>query len=222
MLNCCKICHSKVISLVDKKKELTYYRCTLCGFICLDDRSIVSHIIEKKHYEKHNNTFECTGYVKMFETFFKDSIEAYAHNIKTILDFGCGEEAVFSKLLEEKGFDVDIYDFYFHPKKIYKNKQYDLITSTEVFEHLKEPQSILTELTASLNTDGYLILMTKFPPNDDEDFLDWWYRRDITHISFFTPKSFEIMANKIGLRVLNIIDDNIVVFQKLKNESYKD
>jgi len=210
----CKICHSLVSRIMDKKKELTYYRCSACGFVYLDDTSIVSSFVEKKHYEKHNNSFECTGYVAMFEKFFQESIEAYVKDIKTILDFGCGEEAVFSQLLKKKGFEVDIYDLYFHPEKIYKTKKYDLITSTEVFEHLKEPQPILKELASSLHSKGYLILMTKFPPKDDKEFLDWWYRRDITHISFFTPQSFEIMGEEVGLKVLKIINDNIVVFQK--------
>jgi predicted TPR repeat methyltransferase/rubredoxin len=200
--------------MVDEKIEQTYYRCSSCGFIYLDDTSIVSTIVEKKHYEKHNNSFECAGYVAMFEKFFQDTIQLYAKEIKTILDFGCGEEAVFSQILKKKGFEVDVYDLYFHPEKIYKSKKYDLITSTEVFEHLKEPQSVLQELTSSLNSKGYLILMTKFPPKDDKEFLDWWYRRDITHISFFTPKSFEIMGNEVGLNVLKTLDDNIVVFQK--------
>lgn len=211
---CCKICQSAVTSMVDKKKELTYYRCSFCGFVYLDDASVVNQFVEQKHYEKHNNSFECTGYVQMFETFFKDAIEVYAHKIKTILDFGCGEEAVFAQLLKEKGFDVDVYDLYFHSKKIYLNKKYDLITSTEVFEHLKNPQAVLEELTASLNVNGYLVLMTKFPPQEDSVFLAWWYRRDITHISFFTPKSFEIMAKKCGLKLCKTINNNIAVFQK--------
>jgi 2-polyprenyl-3-methyl-5-hydroxy-6-metoxy-1,4-benzoquinol methylase len=89
-----------------------------------------------------------------------------------------------------------------------------LITSTEVFEHLKEPKAVLKTLVNSLNDKGYIILMTQFPPSDDEEFLKWWYRRDITHISFFTPKSFQIMAEELGLKVLKIMDKNIVVFQK--------
>jgi len=69
-------------------------------------------------------------------------------------------------------------------------------------------------LVEHINPNGYLALMTKFPPKDNQAFLNWWYRRDPTHISFFTPKSFEIMAEKVGLKVLKIVNENIVVFQK--------
>lgn len=110
---------------------------------------------------------------------------------------------------------VDQYDLYFFPEKVYQNKKYDLITSTEVFEHLQKPIEILETLVKHINDNGYIILMTKFPPDDDKTFLDWWYRRDVTHISFFTPKSFEIMAEKVGLKVLKTINENIVVFQKI-------
>ena len=210
----CKICQSSVSSMVDEKKKLTYYRCVECGFISLDDRDMVDKVVEKKHYEKHNNTLKCTGYVEMFEKFIDEALSPYVDNIKIVLDFGCGEGDVLGHILKEKGLEVDSYDIYFYPKKIYENKQYDLITSTEVFEHLQDPQKILKTLVNLLNTDGYIILMTKFPPKDDKVFLAWWYRRDITHISFFTPQSFEIMAETLGLKVLKTINDNIVVFQK--------
>jgi hypothetical protein len=198
----------------DEKKGLFYHRCEVCGFIHLDDTLIIDNESEKKHYEKHNNSFECTGYVKMFDSFIEEAVEPYILNIKTVLDFGSGHTPVLAELLRRKKLEVDHYDLYFFPEKIYEIKKYDLITSTEVFEHLKEPKVILKTLLQSLNKEGYIILMTQFPPVEDEAFLNWWYRRDVTHISFFTPQSFEIMGEEMGLKVLKIINKNIVVFQK--------
>ena len=213
----CKVCQENTSSMKDVKKELVYYRCISCGFVSLDDACMVDNTTERKHYEKHNNTLECTGYVQMFEEFINISVLEYKESIQTVLDFGCGEEAVLAHLLEEKGFEVDVYDIYFHSKKVYEHKQYDLIISTEVFEHLQEPKVVLKTLVHSLNSNGYIILMTKFPPKDDKEFLAWWYRRDITHISFFTPKSLEVMGNEVGLRVLKTINENVVIFQKIDN-----
>ena len=210
----CKICQAKTQTLKDEKKELFYYRCSNCGFLYLDDKAIINREHEKKHYEKHNNSFECTGYVKMFDTFIEEAITPYLNHLKTALDFGCGKGPVLAELLRQKGLDVDQYDLYFYPEKVYENKKYDLITSTEVFEHLKEPIAILKVLVNALNSNGYIILMTQFPPKEDENFLKWWYRRDITHIGFFTPKSFEIMAEKVGLKVIKTMNENIVIFQK--------
>jgi len=210
----CKICQSSTYSIEDPKKPLRYYRCQGCGFIALDASCVVDADTEKKHYEKHNNGFDSKGYVAMFETFIQVAIAPYEASIQTVLEFGCGHGPVLPTLLAKRGMEVDKYDLYFYPKKVYKDKQYDLIVSTEVFEHLQDPLEILSLLSQHTVTNGYIILMTKFPPADDDAFLAWWYRRDITHISFFTPKSFEIMAMKLGLKVLKFIDDNIVIFQK--------
>lgn len=210
----CKICQADTKVMTDVKKNLSYYRCGSCGFVYLDDEAVIDSQSEKRHYELHNNSFECTGYVEMFEKFIAKAVTPYAKDVQTALEFGCGSGPVLAELLRQQGLEVDQYDLYFYPEKVYEGKAYDLITSTEVFEHLKEPIKILTMLTQHLAKDGYLILMTKFPPVDDKVFLNWWYRRDVTHISFFTPKSFEVMAKKVGLRVVTTIDENIVVFQK--------
>ena len=211
----CKICNNTVSPIEDKKKSLCYYRCSSCGFISLDDAQRVDRKREKKQYDQHNNSLENEGYVAMFEEFIDLSIAPYIKNIQTALDFGSGPTPVFSELLKRRGLEVDIYDLFYAPKKVYETKSYDLITSTEVFEHLSKPLEILELLTKHLNHQGYIVLMTKFPPKDDEAFLNWWYRRDPTHISFFSPKSFEVMAEKVGLKLLKTINSNIAVFQKL-------
>jgi len=210
----CKVCDSQTDEMRDEKKSLSYYRCKSCGFIYLDDAEIIDTQSEKKHYEQHNNSFESLGYVKMFESFIEVAISPYEKEIKTALEFGCGTGAVLAELLRRRGMKVDKYDIYFYPNRVYEGKRYDLITSTEVFEHLQKPLEILELLSEHLEEGGYITLMTKFPPSSDKEFLDWWYRRDVTHISFFTPKSFEIMAQKIGLKMVKTIDKNIVIFQK--------
>jgi SAM-dependent methyltransferase len=213
-MHLCKLCLTPTITISDTKKSLIYYRCRTCGFIYLDDTLMVDKVREKAQYNQHNNSLENEGYVQMFESFIETAIMPFHQNIQDVLDFGSGPTPVFSILLEKRGFEVDIYDLYYAPKKVYVDKQYDLITSTEVFEHLSKPLEVLSLLVKHLNPNGYIVLMTKFPPQEDEVFLNWWYRRDPTHISFFTPKSFEVMAKQTGLKVLQTIDDNVVIFQK--------
>lgn len=213
-MHICKICKSQTKKVKDTKKSIIYHRCLSCGFISIDKLNIVDKIEEKKHYEKHENSFGNNGYVTMFQNFIDIAILPFSKKIKTALDFGCGFAPVLASLLENEKMIVDRYDYYFDNNEEYKNKKYDLITSTEVFEHLQNPIEILKILVNSTNKDGYIVLMTKFPPFCDEEFLKWWYRRDITHISFFTPKSFEILAVLTGLKFIKTINDNIVVFKK--------
>ena len=210
----CKLCQASTTSITDTKKELVYYRCESCGFVSLDDKYMIDKIEEKSKYDQHNNSLENEGYVQMFEDFIDLGIEPYRNNIQTALDFGSGPTPVLAELLERRGLVVDIYDLYYAPKKVYEDKMYDLITSTEVFEHLCKPLDSLELLAKHTKHNGYIVLMTKFPPKDDKEFLSWWYRRDPTHISFFTPKSFEVMAKKVGLKILKIINKNIVVLQR--------
>jgi predicted TPR repeat methyltransferase len=211
----CKICDATTRTIRDEKKELSYYRCESCGFVYLDDKYIVDSEREKDQYEMHQNSFESLGYVKMFEDFITEAIIPYEEHIETALEFGCGSGPVLAELLRRRGMEVDQYDLYFFPHKVYEGKKYDLITSTEVFEHLQNPIAILETLVEHTQDNGYIALMTRFPSAEDKIFLDWWYRRDVTHISFFTPQSFEIMAQKTGLKMLQTINDNIVVFQKV-------
>ena len=213
-MHLCKLCFVPTRCINDIKKDLTYYRCSSCGFVSLDDRYVVTKVEEKKKYDQHNNSLANEGYVQMFEDFIELTVVPYLSTLQTALDFGSGPEPVLSVLLERRGLEVDIYDLYYAPQKVYEAKKYDLITSTEVFEHLAKPLEVLKLLVEHLNDNGYIALMTKFPPKDDQEFLNWWYRRDPTHISFFTPQSFEIMAKKVGLEVVKTINDNIVIFKK--------
>ncbi len=210
----CKICQGMTSKMEDQKKSLCYYRCHHCGFIYLDDVHLIDEPSEKKHYEQHNNSFESLGYVKMFEDFIDVAVVPYEKNIKRVMDFGCGRGPVLAELLRRRGMEVDKYDLYFYPEKVYEGKAYELIVSTEVFEHLQEPLKILKLLSDHTVTNGYIVLMTRFPPQEDEAFIGWWYRRDVTHISFFTPKSFEVMAEKTGLKMIKTLNGNIVIFQK--------
>ena len=210
----CKICNSSVRTIQDKRRAIGYFRCESCGFIALDEVHLIDAKSERQHYEKHENSLACDGYVRMFEEFIEIAILPYHAKSDTVLDFGCGHTPVLTELLKRHGFSVDIYDIYFYPEKIYKDKEYNMIISTEVFEHLKSPMETLQELVSSLKMGGYIILMTQFPHKTDEEFLEWWYRRDVTHISFFTPHSFEIMAKRVGLNLIKTMNDNIVVFQK--------
>jgi hypothetical protein len=44
--------------------------------------------------------------------------------------------------------------------------------------------------------------MTLFHPNNDIDFMDWFYARDRSHISFYTPKTLEMIGELSGLKLI--------------------
>ncbi len=148
---------------------------------------------------------------------FEDFLDYFWNNIepKSVLDFGSGSKPVLCKLIEQRGAKVDYYDKFYQTNKVYKNKKYDLITSTEVFEHLENPKNILSLLARHLTPNGTIALMTLFHTNNEDDFLKWWYRRDPTHITFFTPKSITILAKKCGLKVLKHDRKRVIILTKI-------
>jgi len=169
---------------------------------------------EKKHYDNHHNNIESIGYVKMFEKLIKEFVQPNKAQIKNALDFGCGEGEVLPILLQRHGLTCDRYDLYYYPQKVYDNKKYDLICSTEVIEHLSEPLEMLKTLVSHLNKDGYLLLMTSFHPATTEDFLKWYYIQDSTHIGFFNLPTFQYIADSLNLKIVKHNNKNIILFQK--------
>ena len=210
----CRICGQAAYLMEHEKLEKHYYHCVYCDYIFMDEKEIISHEAEKHRYDQHKNTLDNRGYVNMFECFIEQAIIPYENQIDTALDFGCGPGPVLAYLLKQRGIQVDVYDIYFQPKKVYENKKYNLITSTEVFEHLKYPMEQASTLLQRLTPNGILALMTSFHSNDVEQFSKWWYRKDDTHIGFFNAKTFEYIAKANNAKVIFNNDKNICVLQK--------
>ena len=134
-------------------------------------------------------------------------------DINNALDFGCGPEPVLKVLLNRLGLEVDIFDLYFFPQEVFINKKYDLITCTEVFEHLKNPLDTLVLLESLLNENGILAVKTLFHTTCN-DFRNWWYRRDSTHICFYSQHTFKWIEDHFNF-IIELIDNNsICVFRK--------
>jgi len=212
----CKICKNDTIIIKDIAQEKSYYICQNCQSIMLSDTCLVTKDREKAQYENHNNNFQSKGYVKMFEDFLDFFWSDLDEKKANALDFGCGPGPVLAQILKNRGLSVDIYDKFYQPKKIFENKKYDLITSTEVFEHLQNPFEILTLFKKHLKKDGIIAIMTLFHQNNTEDFLKWWYRRDPTHTSFYTPKTFEVLCDMCGLKVLKHDNSRVIIFTSLE------
>ncbi len=210
----CKICSSDTHKIQDPKSLKIYHKCTACEYIFLDEFFYVDSQREKKNYDKHHNTFESIGYVQMFEDLIENFILPYSENIAKTLDFGCGRGEVLPLLLEKEGFVSHRYDLYYFPKKVYEGEVYDLIVSTEVFEHLQNPLEVLKELLCHIKEGGYLLLMTIFHPSNDDEFFKWWYIRDVTHIGFFNLKTFEYLAKTLNLEIIKHNFKNSILLQK--------
>ena len=210
----CKICHKEVVHFFDDYMKVDTYHCKACVFMFKDTNAIISKEKELEVYQQHINSEENLGYFAMFQEFIDKTFAPYEENIKDVLEFGSGPTPVLASILKKRGLEVDIYDKFFAPEKVYQDKQYDLITSTEVIEHIADVEELFQFFATHIKPQGYLALMTQFHPNDPEPYLKWWYRRDPTHITFYHPETFNVLAKKFGFRLLFCDDKKNVLLQK--------
>ena len=150
----------------------------------------------------------------MFQDFITKAVKPFHPDAQTALDFGCGPGPVLAGLLRDSGISVDTYDPYFAPDMAYQEKNYDLITATEVVEHLSDPISVLRHLTTLLKLKGILAIMTLFHPNEVSLFQQWWYRRDPTHVAFYSPRTLQMIAKHLQLNLVFHDNRRIAVFRK--------
>ncbi len=203
-MDICKICGSEnMISYKHPKFDMLFHECKDCEVIYKDDENRLSLIEELHVYDQHENSIENEGYVNFLSNFIDSTLFS---RIKSghVLDFGSGPKPVLKQILETKyQFKVDIYDYFYAPNEDVFKIKYDAITSSEVFEHLGDPNLVLNKLSHSLKTNGILAIMTLFHPNNQLKFFDWFYIRDPSHIIFYTPKTFEVLAKKYGFEVVD-------------------
>lgn len=210
----CKICGSDTKTIYDGQFDIAYYNCVNCEFIQMDDSKTVDFKREREVYDLHNNTIEDEGYVNMFKDFIDKAVLPFASSGE-LLDFGSGPEPVLSQVIKrDTDFNVDHYDLHFQPVKVYEEKTYDVIVSTEVIEHLSDPLSYFKLFKKHLKPGGILAVMTLFHYNDEEAFKKWWYRRDETHISFFNKTTLSEIAVQLDLSILYCDEKRICTFRR--------
>ncbi|MDD3776214.1 MAG: class I SAM-dependent methyltransferase [Actinomycetota bacterium] len=213
MAGTCKICGSRTTELRCQPSKIIYHVCSNCQYICKDDAFLVSDIEQRQRYQQHNNSLGNPGYRAYFNDFIQAAVIPFC-NGKNGLDFGSGPSPVLALILEEKyGFMMDTYDLFFAPFKIYEDKKYDLVTATEVVEHLANPLKYFRLFKTLLKQDGLLSVMTQFHPSASSKFLKWYYIRDITHISFYTLDTMKHIAEILGLIILYTDNQKYISFK---------
>ncbi len=198
----CKICGGKTRVIRDQQFNIDYFKCLDCDFIHMEEGKRVSFEEERAVYDLHENSIENEGYINMFRNFIDKAIIPFKSEGRG-LDFGSGPEPVLTQLINrDYDFQMENYDLHYQPEKIYQGKKYDLIVSTEVVEHLVDPMDVFNLIYNHLEEDGIFAFMTILHDNNDDSFKKWWYRRDETHISFYSERTLKEIASKIGFEFI--------------------
>lgn len=213
----CLICDNATHPLYDPEIKITHHVCETCGYTFKDPTARVDATEEKRLYSNHQNTMENTGYVNMFERFLAFTMHETPLT-GPALDFGSGPGPVLFELLKRNGFESHHYDPYFYDDQSVFNRTYGFITSTEVFEHLSDPVGTFNALASLLKPGGTLAIMTSLRPDSDDAFLKWWYRRDQTHIGFFTLEAFLKLSELTPLTFSKTNNKQYFVFTKERSD----
>lgn len=209
----CPVCAKSTDIILTSDFDKEYHLCSNCELIFLDSKYFISHEEEKDRYSKHDNNAQNKGYVKMFKNFISVAIEPFIQE-GMALEFGCGHGPVLGDMLKDMGFLVDLYDYYFYPEWEPEKDKYDLVTTTEVLEHIANPNTAFEVFSKVIKPGGLLSLMTLFAPQDKSVFSSWWYAKDDTHIVFYTEKTIAYLAKKYGFDIVFCNGKNICTLRK--------
>jgi SAM-dependent methyltransferase len=210
----CVLCSSDSIFPLEfsKPSKRVFLRCPHCDLIFVPESHHLQPDEELARYRLHRNTLSNDGYVGMFLEKIA-MMHKYCPGVNSVLDYGCGPSPVLAELLKREGFSCDVYDPFFFPA--FPEGSYDLVISTEVFEHLREIRAELQRIRKLIKSGGYLAVMTS-QHDVVNDFENWWYKNDPTHICFFGARTFEWLAKEFGFEIIYRDNKNFIILKKQK------
>ncbi|MEH6566526.1 MAG: class I SAM-dependent methyltransferase [Halopseudomonas sp.] len=188
-----------------------YYQCSDCLLVHVPAAWHLSPAEERAEYDRHENQLDEAGY-RGFLSRLADPLLARLQPASQGLDFGCGPGPALAAMLREQGHEVALHDLYYYPNPQHLAQQWDFITASEVVEHLARPLLVLDQLWGCLRPGGWLGLMTK-RVTDQQAFVNWHYKSDPTHISYFSERSFHWLAQRWDAH-LEIIGADVVLMRK--------
>ena len=207
----CLICDDPAVKLILEVDEKIYWNCRTCLFIFLDPKFRLSSSEEKDRYKQHNNDMHDSNYRLFLSKLFKPLKDKLKDGSKG-LDFGCGPGPALAEMFKEDGHQVDLYDPFFYDNERVFSKTYNFITCTETLEHFFEPIKEFKRIDKILVKEGLFGVMTAFLI-DEKDFGRWYYRKDPTHVAFYSPKTFEVIASIMNW-TYEIPQKDVVLFKK--------
>ncbi|MBF0277307.1 MAG: class I SAM-dependent methyltransferase [SAR324 cluster bacterium] len=207
----CPLCQTLNSAKFCQDTRRCFLRCPTCQLVYVTPHQFLSSEREKARYDQHCNDPEDEGYRRFLNRLFlplNQRIAPQSHG----LDFGSGPGPTLHLMFEATGHSMEIYDCFYAREASLLEKKYDFITATEVLEHLHQPQQEITRLWHCLKSGGWFGIMTKLVDNR-ERFLKWHYKNDLTHVCFFSKKTFQWLA-ALWQAELTFIGDDVILMHK--------
>ena len=168
---------------------------------------------ELERYTKHNNSSDDPYYQEFLMNLTVPLLNKALDGVSWKgLDFGSGSSGTLALMIGEKGHDFKSYDPFFKNEKSLLETKYDVITCSEAIEHFSNPEREWEKMWSLLKPNGILAVMTQLRPFERE-LSDWWYIRDLTHVSFFSEATFDWLAERDHLKSSRH-GNSVIIFEK--------
>jgi SAM-dependent methyltransferase len=177
-----------------------FWHCTVCELVFRDPSQYLTQEAEAARYRTHRNSLDDPRYLDFLDRLAAPMSERLAPGARG-LDYGCGPVGGMAALLEPRGFETRSWDPLFHPNDATSTPgAYDFVTCSEVLEHLPLPNTQLDHMASLLRPGGQIGIMTQFR-GEIEQFATWHYRRDPTHVCFYSAATMRWIAKQRGWQV---------------------
>lgn len=208
----CPLCLNPQTTIFSQDKQRTYLQCQSCQLVFVARQHLLTAEQERQHYLLHNNDLHDPGYREFLNRLANPVLTALGKTPKQGLDFGCGPGPLLARIFSEAGHHMQLWDPFFANNPVALEQQYDFISCTEAIEHFVNPLNEWQLWLSLLKPAGILAIMTKCYPVAAA-FHNWHYKRDPTHISFFSKFTFEWLAQRNNLHLAFPTND-VVIFRK--------
>ncbi|EKD86450.1 MAG: hypothetical protein ACD_37C00282G0005 [uncultured bacterium] len=201
--------------LKDKKINLKILKCERCTLVQLSDKNYVvddyyDDYIMSRTYSPHAR--------KYLKGLARDFVGSFNLKNKLVIDVGCGDGYFVYALMNAKAKSIGIEPSDIATKlarekgvKVLRNyvddrfklgKKADAFVTLEVFEHISNPEKLLTNVKKFLKVDGYGLvevpsLVKALRDNRYYDFFP-------DHVAYYSPTSLSYMLQQNGFDVLSI------------------
>lgn len=216
----CPICGSDTNPITGASAELKivegtmrYFRCVSCEAVHVPEEFHLTADEERARYALHDNSDSNRGYRKY--------LMGIAHSVKelvpdmesrSILDYGAGEDAVLTKILDEQGMNVSAYDPNYEELSSIEGT-FDLLIACECVEHFRDPLEEFRRLDELLNPGGVCYIRTEMLESAPY-FAGWWYKNDLTHIVFYSEKTMMYIGKQFNWELTHCDRKNSILFTK--------
>ena len=154
------------------------------------------------------------------------AISSVIYNEKDIADYDFNLNKVFSRINSDfqnisnfipSSDKIKGWDPFFNTASVLTDESASLVFCLEVAEHFENPMESFKALANVCKKNGIVAAGTlpinsnmKFP----EDFENWWYKDDATHVSFYTEDAIKKCGSHAGLEYLGMASERIFMFRK--------